>query len=94
MEKFIIGSMITGMVLLFSVGALALPKDGLILHFAFDGGTANDLSGQGNDGTLNGGATIVGEGLELDGADGWQADIMSGRFVKPEPQEEEAPQDS
>lgn len=55
---------------------LALPKDDLVLHFAFDGGsavgdTAKDISGNGNDATINGGAKVIADGLEFDGIDGY-----------------------
>jgi len=48
----------------------------LVAHLTFDDGTAGDSSGYDNDGTLNGGATIVddlqrGKVLSLDGASGY-----------------------
>ena len=91
MKRFASSIIIIGMAVFFSVGALALPKDGLVLHYAFDGGsvagdTVKDLSGQGNDGEINGGAKVVGEGLEFDGADGYVGtealDIRTGG-IKP-----------
>lgn len=56
-----------------SVLARALPKNGLVLHFTFDQGTvkgdkAQDLSGQGNDGTITGNGKVVNGALEFDGA--------------------------
>ncbi len=76
MRKFAISLMVIGVAVLFSVGVLALPEDGLVLHFAFDGGsvdgdTVKDLSGQGNDATINGGAKVANGGLEFDGVDGY-----------------------
>jgi Concanavalin A-like lectin/glucanases superfamily/Putative Ig domain len=48
----------------------------LVAHLTFDDGTANDSSGYGNNGILNGGATIVtdaerGKVLSLDGTSGY-----------------------
>jgi hypothetical protein len=76
MKRFALSLMITGIVSFFSSGILALPEDGLVLHFAFDGGsvdgdTVKDLSGNGNDATINGGVKATNEGLEFDGADGY-----------------------
>ena len=76
MKKYAISLMVMGMAALFSFGVLALPNDGLVLHYAFDGGsingdTAKDLSGNGNDGTINGGAEAGDGGLKFDGADGY-----------------------
>jgi hypothetical protein len=76
MRKLGVGLMVMSMVVLSNVGVLALPEDGLMLHFAFDGGsvdgdTVKDLSGQGNDATINGGAKVANGGLEFDGADGY-----------------------
>jgi len=72
MKKIAISLMVIGVTLLFGAGALALPGDGLVLHYDFSkGDSADDLSGNGNDGTVNGGATAGAEGLEFDGADGY-----------------------
>lgn len=76
MRKFAFSLMIISISVFLCSGAVALPEDGLVLHFAFDGGsvvgdTAKDLSGNGNDATINGGARTVADGLEFDGADGY-----------------------
>ena len=76
MKRFAFSLMIIGIAAFFCSGVLALPEDGLVLHFAFDGGsvigdTAKDLSGNGNDATINGGAKAVADGLEFDGVDGY-----------------------
>lgn len=56
----------------------AFPRDGLVVYLSFDGDTlagdkAKDLSDEGNDGIINGGATSVAgkyaEALEFDGQD-------------------------
>jgi hypothetical protein len=75
MKRFAFSLMIIGIAAFFCSGAVALPEDGLVLYFAFDGGsvigdTAKDLSGNGNDATINGGARGGADGLEFDGADG------------------------
>ena len=49
MKKLGVSLMSIGVTVLFSIGVLALPEDGLMLHFAFDGGsvdgdTVKDLS--------------------------------------------------
>lgn len=76
MKRFAIILMVIGMSALFSVAALAIPKEGLVLHFDFDGGsvdgdTIKDLSENGNDAIMNGGVTAIADGLEFDGADGY-----------------------
>jgi len=76
MKKFAFGLMSIGVLIFLNSGALAIPEDGLVLYYAFDAGsvdgdTAKDLSGNGNDATINGGAKAVKEGLEFDGADGY-----------------------
>lgn len=66
------------MFLSFALYSEANPPDGLVLHLSFDkntidGNTVKDLSGEGNDGMINGGATTVagkhGDALEFDGTD-------------------------
>jgi hypothetical protein len=51
-----------------------VPNAGLIAYYSFDDGTARDNSGNGNEGQLQGGATIVpgkiGDAVSLDGASG------------------------
>jgi hypothetical protein len=51
-----------------------VPNSGLIAYYSFDDGTARDNSGNGNDGQLQGGASIVsgkiGEAVSLDGISG------------------------
>ena len=72
MKRIAISFMVIGVTALFGFGALALPEDGLVLHYNFiKGDSADDLSGNGNDGTVNGGAAAGDEGLEFDGADGY-----------------------
>ncbi len=76
MKRSAVSLLVAGMVLLLSFVVLAIPKDGLVLHFDFDGGSvdgdsAKDLSGNGNDATINGGAKAVADGLEFDGVDGY-----------------------
>ena len=43
MRRFAIGLMVIGIALLFSVGVLALPQDGLVLHYAFDRGSPSKV---------------------------------------------------
>lgn len=67
---------IISMTVFSSARVLALPEDGLVLYYAFDGGsvagdTARDLSGQGNDGKINGEVKAVAGGLEFNGADSY-----------------------
>ena len=69
MRKLLFSLMIIFIVVSFAVEGVALPKQGLVLHFNFDGGNAKDLSGKGNDGKINGGAKVVSGALELDGKD-------------------------
>jgi len=69
MRKFVFSLMIIGIIASFAVEGVALPKEGLVLHFNFDGGKVKDLSVNGNDGTINGGAKVVGGALEFDGKD-------------------------
>ncbi|MCY4403376.1 MAG: LamG domain-containing protein [Candidatus Poribacteria bacterium] len=66
------------MIMSFTLYSEANPPDGLVLHLSFDnntidGDTVQDLSEEGNDGTINGGAKVVdgkhGEALEFDGTD-------------------------
>ncbi len=76
MKRIAFSLMCIGIVIFHSSGALALPEDGLVLLFAFDGGSVDgdkvkDLSGNGNDATINGGVEATKEGLEFDGADGY-----------------------
>ena len=68
---------VIGLLISFVPRSHANPADGLVLHLSFDkstiqGDTVKDQSGEGNDGTINGGATSVagkyGEALEFDGA--------------------------
>jgi hypothetical protein len=65
-------------VLLLSIGRAvhALPQDGLSMHYTFEPPTVNgdvveDVSGTGNDGTLQNGAQVQGGVLVLDGADSY-----------------------
>lgn len=54
--------------------AHAMPQDGLVLYYTFDkvsGNNVSDESGEGYDGTLNGGATVQDGILTLDGQDGY-----------------------
>jgi hypothetical protein len=60
----------------------------LILHWGFDEGTGNtvyDLSGNGHDGTIEGGATWaagkIGGAIELDGTDDYVIDEMAGDYI-------------
>ena len=39
MKRFAFSPMIIGIAVFFCSGAVALPEDGLVLHFAFDGGS-------------------------------------------------------
>jgi hypothetical protein len=60
----------------FVLKTTAIPKNDLVLYYSFDasgvnGNTAKDLSGNGNNGTINGGAKIGGGFIELDGKDGY-----------------------
>ena len=76
MKRVAFSLMSIGIAILLSSGAFAIPKDGLVLHFAFDGDSVNgetvkDLSGNGNDATINGGVKAANGGLEFDGADGY-----------------------
>jgi len=76
MKRFAFSLIIIVISAFFCSGVVALPKDDLVLHFAFDSGsvigdTAKDQSGNGNDATINGGAKAVADGLEFDGADGY-----------------------
>ena len=76
MKRAAISLMIICIAAFLSSGVLALPEDGLVLHFAFDGGSVDgdvvkDLSGNGNDATIKGGVEATNEGLEFDGADGY-----------------------
>lgn len=72
MKRIAVSLMVIGVTVLFGFGALALPEDGLVLHYDFTkGADADDLSGNGNDGTVNGGAKAGAEGLDFDGADGY-----------------------
>lgn len=64
------------MLMVLNIEIQALPKDSLVLYYSFDasginGNTAKDLSGNGNDGTINGGAKAGGGFLEFDGKDGY-----------------------
>ena len=73
MKKLVLSLIVITVVASFSFNALALPKNGLMLYFTFDQGTVNgdkvqDLSGQGNDGTINGNGKVVNGALEFDGA--------------------------
>ena len=69
---------VVGMLISFAAVSEANPPDGLVLHLSFDkntidGNTVQDLSEEGNDGIINGGATTVagkhGDALEFDGTD-------------------------
>ena len=69
---------VMGILISFAPCSEANPPDGLVLHLSFDesniaGDTVKDLSEEGNDGTINGGAKTVagkhGEALEFDGKD-------------------------
>ena len=73
MKKFFLSLMIIGIFAFFNVKGEALPKKGLVLHLSFDeikGDKVNDFSGQGNDGTIHGGAKVVSGALELDEIEG------------------------
>jgi hypothetical protein len=76
MRRVIFSLMSICLIITLSPGAIALPENGLVLHYNFesgsvDGDTAKDLSGNGNDATINGGAKAGNGGLEFDGADGY-----------------------
>ena len=67
MRAFLFSLMIIVTVASFAVEGVALPKK--VLHFNFDGNNAKDLSGNGNDGKINGGAKVSRGALEFDGKD-------------------------
>ena len=73
MKKFAINvSIIIALWVIFAVQTFALPTDGLVVYYTFDSNTINgdkvkDQSGQGNDGTINGGGKAVGGVLQFDG---------------------------
>ena len=78
MKRVFVFLTIIGMLIGITVLNEANPPDGLVLHLSFDkntidGNTVKDLSEEGNDGTINGGATTVdgkhGDALEFDGTD-------------------------
>ncbi|MBD3183068.1 hypothetical protein GF312_12305 [Candidatus Poribacteria bacterium] len=78
MRKCKLMLIIIAIALSFSLNAMSLPEADLVLHYTFDSGTVDgdqvtDLSGNGYDGTLTGGASVAGGILELDGADGYVA---------------------
>lgn len=76
--KVIVVFAVIGMFIIFSPYSEANPEDGLVLHLSFDENTiiddtVKDLSNEGNDGIIHGGAkTAVGKhgaALEFDGVD-------------------------
>ncbi len=73
MKRFAISVLIfVVMNVFFIVQTFALPKDGLVLYYIFDGKTTNgdkikDQSGLGNDGTIHNGK-VAGGALQFDGA--------------------------
>ena len=70
MRAFLFSLMIIVTVASFAVEGVALPKK--VLHFNFDGNNAKDLSGNGNDGKINGGKWVEGKfkaALEFNGKD-------------------------
>ena len=78
MKRVFVVLAVTGILISFALCSKANPPDGLVLHLSFDentiqGDTVKDQSGEGNDGTINGGANTVagkhGEALEFDGQD-------------------------
>ena len=78
MKRFFVIFTVIGMFISFAPHSEANPVDGLVLYLNFDdntiqGDTVQDQSGEGNDGTINGGATTAegkfGQALEFDGAD-------------------------
>jgi hypothetical protein len=76
MRFFRFSLVVMSIALAFTFGAFSIPKENLVLHYDFAGGsingdTATDLSGMGYDGTINGGASATGDGLEFDGSDGY-----------------------
>ncbi len=78
MKKVFVVTAAIIVLLSFAPRSKANPSNGLVLHLSFDnntinGNTVKDLSEEGNDGTINGGAKTVagkhGEALEFDGTD-------------------------
>ncbi len=78
MKRILVVLTVVGMLISFAAVSEANPPDGLVLHLSFDkntidGNTVQDLSEEGNDGTINGGAKAVagkhGDALEFDGTD-------------------------
>jgi len=78
MKKLSLPLLVILIVASLAIKAEAFPPKGLVVHLSFDKSTikndkVQDLSGQGNDGIINGGATTVagkyGEALEFDGVD-------------------------
>jgi len=76
MKKISIIAIASLMILSFALSSYAIPADDLVLYYSFDAGgingnTAKDLSGNGYDGTINGGAKLANGVLEFDGKDGY-----------------------
>ncbi len=78
MKRILVVLTVMSMLLSFAPHSEANPPDGLVLHLSFDkntidGNTVQDMSEEGNDGTINGDAKTVagkhGDALELDGTD-------------------------
>lgn len=78
MKRILLVPAVISMLLSFAPHSEANPADGLVLHLSFDkntidGDTVQDLSEEGNDGTINGSAKTVagkhGDALEFDGTD-------------------------
>ena len=78
MKRFAFGLMAIVMVAVFTIGVEAFPTNGLVLHLSFDadtvdGDSISDLSVEGNDGIIFGGAELdvgkFGEAMVFDGVD-------------------------
>ena len=78
MRQIIVSLISIVMVVSSTMNGQAFPKEGLVLHLSFDQSTiqaktAKDLSKEGNDAIINGGAKVVagkfGDALEFDGKD-------------------------
>jgi hypothetical protein len=78
MRMLIFGLVVIAVIASFAIKGEAFPTEGLVLHLSFDqttigGDEVKDLSGQGNDGIINGDAEVdmgkFGEALLFDGVD-------------------------
>jgi len=72
MKNLSISLLISIMMACLSIQTNALPKEGLVLHYSFNASGVNgdkikDLSGNGNEGVINGGGKLAGDGLGFDG---------------------------